>query len=125
MSAMFYLLNILPLSSRSNYLSVFENGQLQSQVMLSLNNFFLGWDFALIVFGFHLLLIGYLILKAGYMKKILGILIIIASVGYLMDGFGKILSPEYAINVAMYTFIGEVVLIFWLLIKGRKIGELN
>jgi hypothetical protein len=74
----------------------------------------------MIVFGFHLLIIGYLIFMAGYMKRILGILLILASAGYLIDGFGQILSPEYHVTIALYTFIGELVLIFWLLIKGGK-----
>jgi hypothetical protein len=55
------------------------------------------------------------------MKRILGILLILASIGYLIDGFGQILSPEYHGTIALYTFIGELVLIFWLLIKGGKV----
>ncbi len=58
----------------ADYLSVFSSSKLESQVILSLNTFTLGWEFSLIIFGFHLLLLGYLILKAGYMGKILGIL---------------------------------------------------
>jgi hypothetical protein len=74
----------------------------------------------MIVFGFHLLIIGYLIFRAGYMKRILGILLILASAGYLIDGIGNILSKDYNVTIALYTFIGELVLIFWLLIKGGK-----
>lgn len=57
------------------------------------------------------------------MRKILGILIILAALGYLIDGFGKLLSADYTISISIFTFIGEVILIFWLLIKGRKIEE--
>ena len=89
--------------------------------MLSVRNFTPGWKFSLIVFGFHLLLLGYLVLKAGYMRKILGILIMLAACRYLIDGFGKLLSTDYILSISMFTFIGEVILIFWLLIKGRKI----
>jgi len=89
--------------------------------MLSLDTFTLGWEFGPIIFGFHLLLLGYLVFRAGYMQKFLGILIILASLGYLIDGMGKLLSSNYNINISAFTFIGEVILIFWLLIKGRKI----
>jgi hypothetical protein len=41
-----------------------------------------------------------------------------ASLGYLVDGFGKLLSGSYALNVAAFTFFGELVLMFWLLYKG-------
>ena len=119
------LINVLQLLNGADYLSVFSTNQLQTQVMLSLNIFNHGWEFGLIIFGFHLLLLGYLIFKAGYMRKILGILILLAASGYLIDGFGKLLSIDYNISISMYTFIGEVVLIFWLLITGRKIKETN
>jgi hypothetical protein len=117
------LVYVLQLLNGADFLSVFETNQLQAQVMLSLNTFTSGWEFGLIIFSFHLFLLGYLVYKAGYMRKILGILIILASLGYLIDGFGKLLSPDYGVSIAMFTFIGEVILIFWLLIKGRKINE--
>jgi len=118
-----HLLNVLQLLSGSGYLSVFETNQLNAHVMLSLNNFTRGWDFAMIIFGFHLLLLGYLVLKAGFMKKILGFLILLASLGYLTDGIGKLLSSHYDMSISMFTFFGEVILIFWLLIAGHKIKE--
>jgi len=117
------LINVLQLLNGADYLSVFSESQLQTQIMLSLNIFNKGWEFGLIVFGFHLLLLGYLILKAGYMRKLLGILILLAALGYIIDGFGKLLFSNYSISISMFTFIGEVILIFWLLIVGRKIKE--
>jgi len=120
-----YLLNVLQLLHGAEYLASFTTSQIQAQVMLSLNTFNLGWGFGLIIFGFHLLLLGYLVFRAGYMRRILGILLILASLGYLIDGFGKLLSADYNMNISMFTFIGEVILIFWLLIKGWKIKEEN
>lgn len=61
---------VLQLLNGADYLSGFSESQLQTQIMLAVNNFSQGWEFGLIVFGFHLLLLGYLILKAGYMRKI-------------------------------------------------------
>ena len=119
------LINVLQLINGADYLTGFSIAQIQAQVMLSLNIFTRGWEFGLIIFGFHLLLLGYLILKAGYMRRILGILIILAAFGYLIDGFGKLLSADYSISISIFTFFGEVILIFWLLIKGRKVQEEN
>ena len=118
-----YLIHVLQLLSRADYLAVFETDQLQAQVMLSLNNFTLGWEFGMIIFGFHLLVLGYLVFKAGYVRNVLGILLVLASIGYVIDGFGKLLSSHYNMSIAMFTFIGEVILIFWLLIKGRMVKE--
>lgn len=120
-----YLINVLHLISKAEYLSTFIAEELQARIMLSVNMFRQGWEFGLIIFGVHLLLIGYLILKAGYMKRILGSLIILASLGYMIDGFGNLLSVKYNLTISMFTFIGEVILIFWLLIKGRKIQVVN
>ncbi len=78
------------------------------------------WELALIIFSIHLLLLGYLLLKAGYMKNILGILVLICGVGYLIDGLGKLLMEDYSLSLTMFTFVGEVVLLFWLLISGRR-----
>lgn len=120
-----FLISTLQLINGVESLAAFEPGQIQALVMLFVSNFTLGWEFSLIVFGFHLLLLGYLLLKAGYMRKILGILVILASLGYLIDGFGNLLSSDYNISISLVTFIGEVILIFWLLIAGRKIQETN
>lgn len=78
------------------------------------------WDMALILFGFHLLVLGYLAFNSGYMPKWLGVFLVLASVGYIVDGFGKTLSPDYNLNIAQFTFVGEVLLLFWLLWRGFK-----
>ena len=114
----------LHLLSGADYLTVFETDQLHTQTMLFLNAFSYGWDIGLIIFGLHLFVLGYLVFKlSGYMPKILGILLIIASFGYLIDSFGKLLVPNYNATIAMFTFIGEVLLIFWLLFKGARIPD--
>ena len=90
------------------------------QTMFHLKAFQSIWDMALILFGFHLLVLGYLAFKSGYIPKWLGSLIALASVGYIVDGLGKVISPNYSLNIAQFTFIGEVFLIFWLLWRGIK-----
>ena len=46
---------------------------------------------------------------------------IFASLGYLIDAFGKFLLPKYDATIAMFTFIGELLFMLWLLIKGVKV----
>ena len=77
------------------------------------------WHVGLILFGVHLLLIGYLAYRSGFMPKIFGILLV-AGLGYLVDGFVLVLSPGPTISIGAFTFVGEVALIFWLLIIGRR-----
>ena len=91
-----------------------------TQAMTFLKAFQSIWDMGLILFGFHLLVLGYLAFKSGYIPKWLGVFLVLASVGYIVDGFGKTLSPDYNLNIAQFTFVGEVFLIFWLLWRGFK-----
>lgn len=90
------------------------------QAMSYLKAFQSIWDKSLILFGFHLLLLGYLTFKSGYVPKWLAILLLLAALGYIVDGFGKMLSPAYNLSISQFTFIGEVILIFWLFWKGAK-----
>ena len=114
------LLIVLRLINGTDYLAAFETSQLHAQVMLFLNAFTDGWDLGLLIFGLHLLVLGYLAFKSGYIPKILGILVLVAGLGYTIDAVGKLLSPNYTLSLAMFTFIGEVLLIFWLLWRGIK-----
>lgn len=91
-----------------------------TQTMTFLKAFQSIWDKGLILFGFHLLVLGYLAFKSGYVPKWLGVFLVLAALGYIADGFGKMLSPAYNLSIAQFTFIGEVFLIFWLLWRGIK-----
>ena len=122
------LLSVVLLLSGSDYLTVFETNQLHAQGMLFLNAFSYTWDIGGVFFGFHLFILGYLVFKLGYssyIPRILGVLLIIASFGYLIDSFGEFLLPDYDANIAQFTFIGELLLAFWLLFKGAKITEMK
>jgi ascorbate-specific PTS system EIIC-type component UlaA len=66
-------------------------------------------------------LIGYLAYKSGYVSRIVGVLLVVAGAGYLVDSFAGLLMTNYSISVAVFTFIGEPLLMVWLLVKGRKV----
>lgn len=50
----------------------------------------------------------------------MGLLVALAAVGYLVDTFGKLLLPGYDLTIAQFTFVGEVLLLIWLLWKGIR-----
>jgi len=77
-------------------LTVFEPDQLDALVLLFLNAHGYGVFIWQLFFGFHLLVLGYLIFKSGYFPRILGILMVLGSLGYLLDSYGNILFPNYA-----------------------------
>ena len=82
------------------------------------------WQIGLIIFGFHLCVVGYLAWQSDFIHWLFGVLLIISGLGYIVDGFGTLLSPDYSLGLAMFTFIGEVAFMFWLLIRGRKLPDL-
>jgi Domain of unknown function (DUF4386) len=78
------------------------------------------WLVSLIFFGVHLLLIGYLAYRSGFMAKVFGILLVVAGLGYVADGFVTVLVPGPSVGIGQFTFVGEVALMFWLLIRGTR-----
>ena len=83
------------------------------------------WQASLILFAVHLLLEGYLAYRSGFMPKIFGILLVVAGLGYLADGFGAVLISGYSFGIGRFTFLGEVALILWLLIKGTRLTDVK
>lgn len=87
----------------------------------AIESFYTIWYIGLILFGVHLLLEAYLAYRSGFMAKIFGVLLVIAGLGYVADGFGIVLIPGFATTFSAFTFVGEVALFLWLLIKGRTL----
>jgi hypothetical protein len=81
------------------------------------------------IFGFHLAVLGYLIFKSGYFPRILGILMVLRSLGYLLDSYGNTLFPNYAeifgVIVGVTAVIGELPFFLWPLIKGVNVQRYN
>lgn len=94
-----------------------------AETMFLLESFEQGWQSGLIFFGLHLSVMGFLIWRYGSFSWIFGVLLIIAGAGYVVDGLGTLLTPVYALELSIYTFVGEVVFIFWLLIRGGKLTD--
>jgi Domain of unknown function (DUF4386) len=81
-----------------------------------------GYIIAQIFWGLWLLPLGFLVYKSGFLPKILGILLMVGCLGYLIDSFAIILFPGFK-TISQYTFIGELLLPLWLLIKGVNVEQ--
>lgn len=79
------------------------------------------WVTGLGLFGIHLVLVGYLAYRSGFMPRIFGILLGIAGLGYLLDAAGTVFVAGFTAVFGQFLFVGEVALIFWLLIRGRRL----
>jgi hypothetical protein len=63
---------------------------------------------------------GYLVYKSSFIPKFIGVLLMIACFGYLIDSFLVFLDVDLGFVFSESTFIGEPALVVWLLIKGVK-----
>ena len=113
----------LLLSSGADYLTVFTADQLQALVPLLLDLHEHGVFIAGIFWGLWLFPMGYLVFKSGYIPRILGVLLMIGCFGYLIDSVTFFLLPNFDATIGQYTFIGELLLPLWLLIKGVNVEQ--
>lgn len=107
------------------YLAAFAPEQLHALVLLSLETQSLGYLIGLTFFGFHCLVMGYLVYRSGYVPKVLGVMLVVAGVGYLVDSFGRTLLVDYDAYASLFqmavflpAFLGELSFALWLLVKG-------
>jgi uncharacterized membrane protein YuzA (DUF378 family) len=121
--AVMNLLTVLQLTSHDNYLQSFTNDQLHGQVMIALRSFRDDWSFSFTFFGIYLILLGYLAFVSKYVSKIVGICLMIAGAGWLTDSLQSLLFPNGNLSVGMIAGFGELVLMFWLFIKGVRLNE--
>ena len=94
---------------------------LASQTMFYLRSFGAEWGIAFVFFGICLGLLGYLAIKAAYVPKWIGFLLVLAGAGYFIDSIKPYFFPDLDTSIIMITFFGELVFMFWLLFKGRKL----
>lgn len=95
----------------------------QALVSLFLNLHQSGIFIAQIFWGLWLFPMGYLVFKSGFLPRIIGVFLIIGCFGYLIDSFSFFLFPNLNIKVSQYTFIGELLIALWLLIKGVNVKQ--
>jgi hypothetical protein len=122
----FGLLNLsgsLLLVSGADYLKVFQPDQLQAQAMFFVNLYKNGSIIAQVPYGIWLLPLGYLVIKSRFLPKLLGILLVADCFGLLVYVFQRFLLPDYEVisyPCLAISFIAEVSLALWLLIKGAN-----
>ncbi len=119
----------LLLLSNETYLHTFQQNQLATLSLLSLNIQAQGYGIGLVFFGFYCIIIGFIIFKTNAIPKIIGVAYAIAGICYLINNFTMFLSKGFVnplfIYLAIPIFIGELSLCLWLLIKGIDASKLK
>lgn len=121
---------VLSLLRGADYSAVFEADQLHALMMLFLDAH--GWGVFIwqLFFGLHLLLLGYLLIRSDYFPIIMGILVMVGSVGYLGDSYTTILlarTPEMlstAFGILLgIASIGELWFTLWILLRADNLSK--
>jgi hypothetical protein len=103
--------------------AAFEPAQREAFASLFLDLHAFGYGVvAQVFFGLWLLPLGALIVRSGFIPKVVGWLLALAGVGYLVDVLIAALAPDVGFVLSEFTFVGELLLMGWLLAKGVHVG---
>lgn len=105
-------------------MQAYSAAQLDGLAYLSINVSKMGFITAQLFFGTWLFPLGYLIYKSDILPRFLGVLLMLDGIGVLIWFLQALLLPTYrAISYPRLavSFIAEVGLGLWLLVKGVKV----
>jgi len=109
--------------SGADFLSAFEEPELDALAYLFMRLHSHGIQIIQIFWGLWLFPFGLLVYRSRFIPKILGVLVIIAGVGYLLGTITFLMLPQYQAALStpiMILEMGELPIILWLLIVGVK-----
>jgi hypothetical protein len=118
------LVTAMFLGDGASYMQAYSATQLEGLAYLSINVYKAGFVTAQLFFGTWLFPLGYLVYRSGYLPRFLGVLLMLDGIAVLIWFLQALLLPDYpAIRYPglLVSFIAEVGLALWLLVKGVKV----
>ena len=125
-ASMFPLLSALLMGDAGSHLQAYSAGQLEGLGLLYAGVYRVGFVTAQLFFGTWLFPLGYLVYKSGYLPRFLGVLLMADGVAVLVWFFQAIVLPDHPAITSpgiVVSFVAEVGLTAWLLIKGVKVVD--
>jgi hypothetical protein len=116
---------VLP-GDAASHMQALSAAQLEGLTYLSINVYKTGWVTAQLFFGTWLFPLGYLVYKSRFLPRLLGVLLMLDGIGVLIWFLQGLLLPAYrAITYPglAVSFIAELGLALWLLVKGVKVVD--
>ena len=115
-------LDVLLLVKEPAYLKALTTDVVQATMMLKLASFNNGILVSYIFSGLWLLPFGYLVYHSGFLPRILGILLMLACFGYLIEFVGKFIFSLSQIPwyISIPSSLGEFGICLWLLMFGAR-----
>lgn len=104
----------------AGYLSAFSQEQLQALARIQLRASGVGNTIALVFFGFYCLLLAALVFRARFVPRWLGLLLLLAGLGWLVGCFTSFLVPSLGLASTLIPVsgLGEALFTLWLLVMG-------
>ena len=114
--------DVLLLLEEQEYLKAMTTEVTQATIMLTLASFNNGILVSYLFAGLWLLPLGYLVYHSGFLPRILGILLVLACFGYLIEFVGKFVFSLSQIPwyVSAPSSLGEFGICLWLIIFGAR-----
>lgn len=112
----------------ADYLSAFTKPQLNALSLGVLELHSTGGTVATGFWGLWLFPFGILVVKSHFFPRILGILLMVAGCAWVTLSVISIVVPEQRqalYRILMPLYFGEVPIIFWLLIKGARVPQVE
>ena len=114
-------LPVLILLKNTKDFGAFNLEQLQSMALLFMRWSGQAFNLYLAFFGFCCMLVGYIVYKSTFLPRILGILEVVAGVGYATYLWPPLANYLYPFNLTLG--VGELALGFWLLVFGVNVDR--
>ena len=107
-------------------LRTFAGSQRDAFALFSLKAYGLGAGLFFAFYGIATLLRGILIYRSRYLPRIIGVLFVIAGIGFIAKNFLLVLAPRYASDALLLLMAPAVLLLMvWLLVKGVDAEKWN
>ena len=120
------LVSALLQGDEASHMQAFSAAQLEGMAYLSINVYKTSFVTAQLFFGTWLFPLGYLVYRSGSLPRFLGVLLIVDGFAVLVWFLQALLLPDYpAIRYPglALSFVAEVGLALWLLVKGVKVVD--
>ena len=125
-ASMLGLVSALLQGAVDSHMQAFSAAQMQGLAYLSIDVYKTGWVTAQLFFGAWLFPLGYLVYKSRFLPRFLGVLLLLDGVAVAIWFLQALLLPDYpAIRYPglALSFIAELGLALWLLIKGVRVVD--
>lgn len=106
-----------------DHAGLFPTQTLAAQVRMLIGAFRAGWSLALVIFGLHLIVMGFLFARSTFLPRWIGWMLMADGIAWVTDRLTEYAAPNASLRFLSVFFLGELVLMLWLLGWGWRLKE--